>query len=505
MHRDKQHVRTGTKGRRRGHPPEKLVGDILRTRFAEHAGPLVIAIGGPGGTGKSTFARALARQLGDDAAVLPLDDYKTARETRRRSGIFGAHPEANKMNLIAAHLEAIRRGEPIRKPVYDSATGDAQATEPFTPRRWNLVEGEVATYPRFMDHVDFAVFIDSDWRTQLATRLGRDLQQRNYSPEKAVATFLHSNLREFAEHGAESKNWADLHLFCRPDYSLELESLDRELYAQVSAVLDPEVNTIDWDGLIVPLLTPFGADGTLAPRAFVEHLAWLASHGVTRVLVGGTTGEFFSLSAAERIELLELALEYFPGLVLFQAGGGPLPDTLELARRAQDLGADGILCLPPAYFAHAPPDGIAQYFQAVAEAIEAPLLLYNFPQHTRNPLTPEILRRVPHFGLKDSSGDLTLIPETPRYFLGDDTQLAEAMRAGAAGFVSAAANAFPEPCAQLEQAAREKRWEDVAERQNRILHHLEHLEPPQILALKAALQNRCPAYPLSTRPPMAFT
>ncbi len=404
MHHDKQHVRPSGNGRRRNHCPEKLVGNILRTRFAEQAGPQVVAVGGPGGIGKTTFAQALARQLGEEAVVLRLDDYKTTREERLRNGIFGAHPEANKMVLIAAHLEAIRRGESIRKPVYDPATGDAHATEAFTPRRWTIIEGEVSE--------------------------------------------------------------------------------------------------VDWDGLIVPLLTPFGADGALAPRAFVEHLAWLASHGITRVLVGGTTGEFFSLSAAERIELLELALEYFPGLVLFHVGGASLPDTLELSRRAQQVGADGVLCLPPAYFAQAPTEGLVRYLQAVAEVVEAPLLLYNFPRHTQNPLTPDILRRVPHFGLKDSSGDLSLIPETPRYFLGDDKQLADGIQAGATGFVSAAANAFPEPYVQLEHAARDQCRADVAARQNSILELLEGLASPLIPALKDALQTRVPDYPLSTRPPL---
>ncbi len=502
MHQYKQHVRPSDTDRRRSRRSEKLVADILQTRFAKQAGTVVIAVGGPGGTGKTTFAQALARQLGDEAAVLRLDDYKTPREIRHRKGIFGPHPEANEMDLIAEHLEAIRRGEEIRKPVYDSLAGEAHVTEALTPCRWTLIEGEVSTYPRFRDQVDFAIFIDSDWRTQLATRLGRDLEQRSYSPDKAVATFLHSNLREFAEHGAESKKWADLHLFCRADYRLVLESLDHELYSQVRSVLESDIREVDWGGLIVPLLTPFEADGALAPPAFVEHLAWLASHGVTRVLVGGTTGEFFSLSAAERIQLLELALEYFPGLVLFQAGGGGLPDTLELASRAQELGADGILCLPPAYFAQAPAEGIIRYFQALAEAVEAPLLLYNFPRHTQNPLTPEILRRVPHFGLKDSSGDLSLLHETPRYFLGDDKQLADGIQAGATGFVSAAANAFPEPYVQLEQAARNHRPEDVVARQNSIFELLECLEAPQIPALKNAIQNRVPRYPISARPPL---
>lgn len=90
-------------------------------------------------------------------------------------------------------------------------------------------------------------------------------------------------------------------------------------------------------------------------------------------------------------EVLKLTLEYFPGPVLFQTGGGPLPKAARLARQAQELGADGILCLPPSYYADAPTVGIVVYLRAVAAAVEIPLVLYNFPRHTRNALMPAIL------------------------------------------------------------------------------------------------------------------
>ena len=375
MHKYKQHVRPRDIEPVRRRAAEDLLGDIIEATFSDSVGPVLIAIGGPGGTGKSWFAGKLAARLGD-AMVLRLDDYKTARADRRQAGIFGPHPDANRMDLITEHLTSIRNGRSFSKPVYDPDSGEARAdAETCQPARFNLIDGEVSTYRRFRDLVMFALFIDSDWRTQLATRLGRDLEDRNYSPEKAVATFLHSNLREFAAHGAESKNWADVHLFCHDDYRLEIESVSKELYARVGGLLHADVEKVDLAGQIVPILTPFGDDGEIDARAFVEHLDWLATGGVRRVLTGDVTGELFSLTGDERLELLKLALEYFPGLVLFQAGGGPLGDTIRLASGAQELGAEAICCMRPIGWPDAPAEGVAEYLRRVAEAVEVPLVL----------------------------------------------------------------------------------------------------------------------------------
>jgi len=101
-------------------------------------------------------------------------------------------------------------------------------TEFYETKRFTILDGEISTYRQFRDYVDFAISIDSDLQTQLNTRLNRDIKERKYTYEKAIATFLHSNLLEFREFGAESKNWADIHLFCNDDYTLILESVAHE-------------------------------------------------------------------------------------------------------------------------------------------------------------------------------------------------------------------------------------------------------------------------------------
>lgn len=75
------------------------------------------------------------------------------------------------------------------------------------------------------DCFDFSVFIDAHWRTQLQTRLERDIRERGYSPRKAIETFLHSNLLEFEIYGAASKHWADIHLHCDAEYRLTADAL----------------------------------------------------------------------------------------------------------------------------------------------------------------------------------------------------------------------------------------------------------------------------------------
>jgi uridine kinase len=200
---------------------------LIQRVFERRSSRISIAVGGPGGTGKSILSAVLAAAL-PEATVLPLDDYKTSRWEREEKGLSGPHPEANKMDLIGRHLGCLKSGEAFDRPVYNSEVGDADTTEVFRPGRFNIVDGETSTYPDFRDLVDFSIFVDSDLRTQLETRITRDIEELSYTWEKAIVTFLQSNLREFPQFGAKSKEWADVHLFCGEDYHLEWEAVSKE-------------------------------------------------------------------------------------------------------------------------------------------------------------------------------------------------------------------------------------------------------------------------------------
>ncbi|MFW5915749.1 MAG: dihydrodipicolinate synthase family protein [Planctomycetota bacterium] len=480
-------------------PVEKVITRIVQREWDGSSAPMIVAVGGPGGTGKSTLADKLAAEL-PDSAVLNLDNYKTDRQKRREKEVFGPHPHANRLGLIRDHLKALKDGDTFQMPIYNGGLGHSDRTETYKPVRFNIVEGEVSTYRDFREFVDLSLFIDSAWRTQLKTRLGRDLSDRDYSLDKAVSTFLHSNLREFTEHGAESKSWSDMHLFCEHDYRLRIESVSEHIYDIADDLLHEDLEDLRAEGLIVALLTPFNNGGDdIDRRAFAEHLDYLHRAGVRRVLVGGTTGEFFSLVAEERLELLKLALEYFPGLIFFQAGCAGLKDTVSLASRAEELGADGIFCLPPFYLADAEENGVMLYLRTVSRSTDVPLILYNFPRHTGVSLSPAVLDGVQHDGLKDSSVDFSLIDHTPRYFVGGDASIVDSAVEGAQGFVSGVANVTPELYVHMETALREDDSSRARELQEQIAAGLKGTSIPR---LKEKLSGKLPEYPVCVRPPL---
>ncbi|MDT8287190.1 MAG: AAA family ATPase [Elusimicrobiales bacterium] len=216
------HLRLCGPGRRA--PAHVLIARAITAKFQGRTAAVVIAVGGPGGTGKSTFAARLAAQL-PGASVLALDDYKTSREARAAKRLQGPHPEANEIALLKDHLLRLRRGEAVEKPVYCRRRGLAAETELFPPARFIIAEGEIATYPDFYRLVDFSVFIDSHWWTQLRTRIGRDIVKRGYSVRKALTTYVRSNLLEFRHYGAESRNWADVHIHCDSRYRLRIDAV----------------------------------------------------------------------------------------------------------------------------------------------------------------------------------------------------------------------------------------------------------------------------------------
>jgi dihydrodipicolinate synthase/N-acetylneuraminate lyase/uridine kinase len=481
---------------------EQALAALLHLIFETHPGPVLVAVGGPGGTGKSTLAKALVNAL-EDATALTLDDYKTPRAERARRGLHGPHPDANDMALIQHHLAELRAGRTIAQPVYCRDKGEATTTRPQQPARFIIVDGEVATYPNLRELMDFAVYVDSDWRTQLGTRLTRDMDERGYSPDKVIATFLHSNLREFAQHGASSKASADLHLYAHHDHRLDIESIATEHHAALTAILEATTTDISIEGLIVPPTTPFKDDGHIDETAFVTHLEFLAENGIRRLLINGTTAEFFSLSWPERKQLFLAARRYFPGLILLNTASTTQADAIRAARSAEDYGADAIVTMPPYYYAGAPAEGVIEWMNGVADAVALPTVLYNFPRHTGTPITPDMLAQLNYTAIKDSANDPALRQAATRYLAGTSTRMRQATASGAAGFVSALAGCMPALYGALETALREQDHDRAEALEIEIITASEHLRLPcEIAAIKRQLARLLPAYPTHVRPPL---
>jgi 4-hydroxy-tetrahydrodipicolinate synthase len=209
-------------------------------------------------------------------------------------------------------------------------------------------------------------------------------------------------------------------------------------------------------GVLPALITPFTDDGsaidTGAVTAIVDRLI---GAGVTGLVPGGSTGEFTTLSHAERRELIETTLEAAADRVPVVAGTGALStrETVELSVHAEQAGAAAVMIVPPFYDALSWRELLAHY-AAVADAIEIPIMYYNLPSASGVKLTAAQLRELPITCLKDTGGDAVAATEliqtdAPTLLNGWDTLTFAALAAGVQAVVWGTASILPEQCVTL--------------------------------------------------------
>ena len=210
-------------------------------------------------------------------------------------------------------------------------------------------------------------------------------------------------------------------------------------------------------GVLPPVATPFAED--LAPdrAAFVAHCRWLLEQGADGLAVFGTTGEANSLSAGERMALLDALVEdgIDPALLMPGTGCCALPDSVTLTRHAVEAGCGGVLMLPPFYYKGVGDDGIAASISEVIERVGDSRLrvyLYHIPPMAGVGFSVDTVGRLIDswpgtvVGLKDSSGDWNntraLIEAYPGFatFSGSEVFLLANLRAGGAGCITATGN-----------------------------------------------------------------
>lgn len=231
-------------------------------------------------------------------------------------------------------------------------------------------------------------------------------------------------------------------------------------------------------GLGTALITPFQADGSVDYKALARLLDTQLTGKVDYIVVLGTTGEAATMTEEEKREVRQFIVNYVKSHPLPSRGGtglGPIPLVLGLggnntAQVISDLKAmqnelildfTAILSVCP-YYNKPNQEGLYQHFCAVAEASPLPVILYNVPGRTGVNLLPETVMRIwaAHpdkiLGIKEASGNLDQIKDLisrkskvesqkPLMVIsGDDGIACEVMKAGGAGLISVASNAFPE-------------------------------------------------------------
>ena len=170
-------------------------------------------------------------------------------------------------------------------------------------------------------------------------------------------------------------------------------------------------HSVQWRGYIPAITTPFTGEGALDFAALERLLQWLLDEGMHGIIIGGTQGEWFTISAAERKQLMHTVGRKLSGKLPLIAGCSAYT-TAEVAahaRLAAEHGFDGILVTPPPYMV--PTDReILAFYREVNAAVSLPICVYNWPPGTNVDMSLDLLRAIAELSnvvaIKNSTADL---------------------------------------------------------------------------------------------------
>jgi phosphoribulokinase len=149
--------------------------------------PIMLAIAGDSGTGKTTLTAGLVEALGRDRITsVAADDYhKFDREERKDLPFTPLNPKCNYMDIMDQHFHHLSMGHPILKPVYDHDTGELGRPEYVEPAEFVIVEGLLPlSTRRSRASFDIKVFLDPPEDIRIAWKLRRDTKKRGYTEEQ---------------------------------------------------------------------------------------------------------------------------------------------------------------------------------------------------------------------------------------------------------------------------------------------------------------------------------
>jgi 4-hydroxy-tetrahydrodipicolinate synthase len=218
----------------------------------------------------------------------------------------------------------------------------------------------------------------------------------------------------------------------------------------------------EFHGVLPALITPFTEDGAAVDAHALAAIAdRLVGAGAGGLVPGGSTGEFTTLTNAERREVIEVTVEAAAGRVPVVAATGALStqETVELSLHAERAGADAVMVVPPFYEALGWRELLAHY-TAVAQSIAIPIMYYNLPSASGVTLDAGQLRELRRVArvttLKDTGGDAVAATELiqagadgPTLLNGWDTLTFAALAAGVRAVVWGTASILPEQCVAL--------------------------------------------------------
>jgi 4-hydroxy-tetrahydrodipicolinate synthase len=233
-------------------------------------------------------------------------------------------------------------------------------------------------------------------------------------------------------------------------------------------------------------VTPFTADGSAVEvEAWKDFLDWQLEVGVPGIIVLGTTGEFLTVSDEERALLVGTAVEHVGGRIPVLVGTMNASTTraVRQSREAEDLGADGLMILPPYYYTPTE-DEIFGYYRAICDAVSLPIMLYNNPVTSNVDMSAKLVARLTRAFeniryIKEASMDVGRVHDvveatggTMNVFAGE--RIVESFLLGAVGYVNPYGNYIPRASSRIWDYLVEGRIED-ARKVQRLIDAMDHI------------------------------
>lgn len=228
--------------------------------------------------------------------------------------------------------------------------------------------------------------------------------------------------------------------------------------------------------LLTAMVTPFNADGSVNYEAGADFADWLLANGSDGLVVEGSTGEAATMDMDEKIKFMQTIVARVNGRAKIVAGAGTncTASTIELVKKMEACGVDGVLVVGP-YYNKPTQEGYYQHFAAVAKATKLPIIVYNVPGRTGGNIAPETVARLAAdfsniVAIKEAAGNVAqtaelyrVLPEDFSIYSGDDGLVLPFLSVGACGLISVLANVNGNILQQLMQAYSEGRVKDAAD------------------------------------------
>ena len=259
---------------------------------------------------------------------------------------------------------------------------------------------------------------------------------------------------------------------------------------------------MNWKGVFPAVTTKFHADGSLDMDLFFKNIDFQLAAGVHGIILGGTLGESSVLSQEEKITLTRETVNYVNGRVpvVLNIAEGATQDALFWAKKAEELGASGLMILPPMRYA-ADAREVVAYFKAVANSTKLPMMIYNNPVDYKTLVTLDMFAELADChniqAIKESTRDISNVTRMINRFgdrfqllCGVDTLALEELLMGAVGWVAGLVCAFPKETVVIYNLVQEGKIEEARKIYRWFLPLLElDIHPKLVQYIKLAEQH----------------